>query len=423
MDITKGPNILSYEIPNGVIDFEEAFRDFEFPSNFDRNKEESLKNDLIQQIVGNNTNDMYDRIKNRIQSFNLAEKIQCEVSTARIQRTEKTRESEEIEAPIYYNYIIGKVANKLYLRVGMLSNKDIKKYFSERSQSQMEWSAGLKHLILCRGIKILFSGVLIYNVNENKILITPSSGQWAEIMYLLINSDRTKNEATNGLTQAKNTDVKQFYRELNNSSELKQKIAELNCLNIVATFYALKTKQDKMQTGGVIQEHELVSIPIDPDITFDTKCFGEYYDSAPSKECNEDGPFLKSSDTKLVDDIIRIIKNNSDYNGPIIEILIKIGSKDGIKDYLKDFSTNQDLLNEIEAIKTWNQKRDEPLLLRKINEPRYEVNTKITFEDILRMEGGIKKAQTYFVAINKRLNELNKRKLADSINMIHSFIN
>lgn len=102
-----------------------------------------MKNNLIQQIVGNNTNDMYDKIKNRIHSFNLAEKIQCEVSTARIQRTEKTRESEEIEAPIYYNYIIGKVADKLYLRVGMLSNKDIKKYFSERSQSQLEWSAGL----------------------------------------------------------------------------------------------------------------------------------------------------------------------------------------------------------------------------------------------------------------------------------------
>jgi hypothetical protein len=399
--------IMSYEISGGIINFNDALDIFTFPENFDENKKKDLLNSL-KEIVGIDTDELYDKIKDRIDRFNLAEKISCKVSTTKISNKETD------ESPIYYNYIIGKIGNELYLRVGMLSNDDIKQYFREKNQTQMEWTAGLKHLILCRGIKILFSGVLI--LENNRILITPSSGSWANNMYLLTHPTYTFNKPeTSELKKITNENITDFYVNLKNS-ELKNKIAELNCLNIVATFYALKQKQPSRMSGisgGNPQIHEIIKSPINPEIIFDTSCFEEYYDQNDIREeCKEDIPYLKSRDKELREAIINELKKNEDYKGPIIELLIKNGSKDGIKKYIRDLEDSEEktkILKEIDNIKIWNQATHETILLDRIQE--YNIN-KETFEELLQKEGigNIKKAQMYFAAINKKLNEKRKRK-------------
>jgi hypothetical protein len=396
------------------IDFQTAFTDF-FSNYNSSSISDNQKNVLYQSILskaGLNTDAYFEKINNR---YEIRNRANCKLP--RISKIkEKSSASASLSASLsasknqYFNYIIGinPISRQLYLRAGVLDDKSIIEFFSTNNAiNQIETYFGIKHLNLCSSdLVILFSGILIVDKNK-KVIITPSSGSWANNMYLLIHPNKTFQDESESKKKINYTEVDTFLRSGNNLEDLKN----LNCLNIIATSYALKNSDSSVK------------------IDYENTCFTDYFAKRRSnarQKCIEDIPFLKSKSKKLKDKVLQELK----------KIIKPVEFKLSIFDLL----VNKAALSRTELLKhlaVENIKDDNPIIIEIKNNDKFKLlnndskraelsreilkinNIKdFTFESLLtddKYEGSIKKAQTYFSLINKRLSTISKKRKADDI--------
>ena len=348
-------NIYEYEIAN--FSFQEAFENFDY----DKDMKDKLLADIISLIKCEKATDIYNSIKNRL-PFNIAEakfnKDKCDKN-----RTTESFNKDSLEnGIIYYNYIIGYSPdkNKIYLRIGSLPNTKIVDYYKENHTCQLEWEAGIKHAILCKNLTILFSGVLIFDLANKNLTVTPSSGQWAINMYLLSNPIIIKPK------------IEEVYAYIQNPIN-KENIKKLNSLNILCTCYVLNKQKENEEKLG--------------DINIDGKCFIEYFTKEYNEiisECKDDIPIFKS-EKYLLDTIDPILseKYGIEYRLSLKDLIIKRLPAKKLEEYenAKFYSENGEELDK----------------------------TQISLRDLLYSTGGIKNIQPYVSGLNKIIKE-NKEK-------------
>jgi hypothetical protein len=365
-------DIISYEI--NKFNFKEAFDKF-FEINYKDIDQHKLLDKIENRIECKNTEDIFNKIKDRL-GFNFAESTNCKIkpNTVKLEIKEDNK--------VYYNYIIGQkkngelLNNKLYFRIGTLSDEEIKEYFRNNRRCQIEWEAGIKHTMLCNGLNILFSGILIFDKDTNKLKITPISGQWGTNIMLLLEKV-TFNKNIENYQYKKYEDVATFLgtKDVN----MKRDIQDLNCLNIICTYYVLSRLIKK--TGGRKKKGGTILNSIDIDIEIDGECFKEHYDNIDynniSSDCKEDIPYFKSSRI-LIDGIKDILINSQrvNYNESLLNILARYTITDQIN----------------------------------IFKNKYGEDYNKTIIDILEETGGIAKIQMIMCAINKKINEQEKKK-------------
>lgn len=357
------------EYSNSIYEYE--LEDFNFKDVFDNLEyDDDIKTTLLKEIIDTinctKMSDIYNKLNGRL-PFNIAEAKFNKDKCDRNRTTELFNKDNLQTGIIYYNYIIGYSSDtkKLYLRIGSLPDTKIIDYYKENNTCQLEWEAGIKHAILCKGLMIIFSGVLIFDLDNKNIVVTPSSGQWAINMYLLLNPSIS--------LKSKSSEIDIFLQDSKNKNNIKN----LNSLNILSTCYILNNEN--------MRENSLSNIKID------NKCFIEYFTKEYSDiidECKDDIPIFKSQ--KLLLDIIDPIlgeKYGAEYNISKVKDVIqrfpkKIQEEYVVSKFYSTFDTELDKDN-------------------------------ITFRDILYSKGGIKNIQSYISAFNRIIKE-NKEKTQKS---------
>ena len=398
--------LIQYELDH--ITIEEVF------SQFSDKSIDKLMTD-ITNITGNNTIELFNKLNTRL-PFNIAMK-----DTAGRLFTKELNTIPQEGKTKYYNYVIGCVPsspNTLIFRLAPLKKRDVLEYFSEIRSCQLEWLAGIKHLKLAHGLTILFSGVMI--INHTDIIITPSSGQWAINMYLLLHPDTTMNtELQNGFVKKKE-DAVQFLITLND--ENNKLVSALNATNIAVTSYVVHKLINRSVSnplsiaGGSGVSYKTIKSSF-PSLKINPKCFYEYYElyKNPSKRvntdissvCKDDVVHLKGEEESMKRDVVQLIKSHN--LPPIIELLLQFGNKKDIEIFLREknmlepqFQTQLNVDRFVEknrsALKSELQNYSNTLK----GTDRYKYNDLYqTFENLALEPGGIKQVQEKLCMIGK----------------------